>query len=467
MRGLRRGELIFLRGENEVYQYTFYDLIFRIFRYFLTKNTMKAISSVQELPSSSSVSSDNNSSNSSNIIDEIKHSSSSSIRRSKVLLMYAILAFAILCTSTGILWFKAQTGTAAVSKASWRLQATILVMLPAMLLELKSLDLKGRLKCRDATFQYGVITGVVLGIHYAFVAYSVQNTSLPHAILSCNCPPLFLVFADILRYMISMLLFKNTTTDFKTLDSERKERMITSAAWWISGLEEGSYIYEDNENNDKNLSVAPLRDQLPFFHPHRSRPPSFVLLLGTFVSFAGISVLVVDTTSSGGSIQEATIVGDLAGLSGSAMMALYFAIGAYARKELKISLFCWLAPVNAIAALVTTLYAVFVESADVFLWLRDGPTFLKALGGGFLAGTIGHGLANYVMTILSPLVVSVAFLIQPFFAILFGYITNLGSAPTLLTLFAAPLLIGGSFLVTVGQRGLSFTDLCSCLVSSK
>jgi len=414
-------------------------------------HTMKSISSVQELDS----------------VDEIKHSSSSSIQRSKVLLMYAILAFAILCTSTGILWFKAQTGTLAVSKASWRLQATILVMLPAMLWELRHLDLEGRLKCRDATIRYGIITGVVLGIHYAFVAFSVQNTSLPHAILSCNCPPLFLVFADILRYMISTLLFKNNITDFKTLDSQRKERMITSAAWWLSGLEEGSFIYEENENNDKDLSVAPLQDQLPFFHPQRSRPPSFVLLLGTFVSFAGISVLVVDTTSSDGLIQEATISGDLAGLLGSAMMALYFALGAYARKELKISLFCWLAPVNAIAALVTTLYAVLVESGDVLLWLNDGPTFLKALGGGFLAGTIGHGLANYVMTILSPLVVSVAFLIQPFFAILFGYLTSLGSAPTLLTLFAAPLLIGGSFLVTVGQRGVAFTDLCSCLVSSK
>jgi hypothetical protein len=144
------------------------------------------------------------------------------------------------------------------------------------------------------------------------------------------------------------------------------------------------------------------------------------------------------------------------------MMALYFALGAFARKELQISLFCWLAPVNFMAAIVTTLYAIFVESADVLLWLKDGPTFLIAVGGGFLAGTLGHGLANFVMTILSPLVVSVAFLIQPFFAVLFGYLTNLGSAPTLLTLFAAPLLIGGSGLVTIAQRGVSFSDLFSC-----
>jgi hypothetical protein len=47
------------------------------------------------------------------ITQEIKRSQSlSSKKRSgKIFVMYAILSFAILCTSTGILWFKAQTGT--------------------------------------------------------------------------------------------------------------------------------------------------------------------------------------------------------------------------------------------------------------------------------------------------------------------------------------------------------------------
>jgi hypothetical protein len=66
----------------------------------------------------------------------------------------------------------------------------------------------------------------------------------------------------------------------------------------------------------------------------------------------------------------------------------------------------------------------------------------------------------------ASLTVSVAFLIQPFFAVLFGYLTNLGSAPTLLTLFAAPLLVGGSGLVTIAQRGVSFSDLFSCFFAN-
>jgi len=392
------------------------------------------------------------------ITQEIKHSQSlSSKKRSgKIFVMYAILSFAILCTSTGILWFKAQTGTLPVAKASWRLQATLLAMIPAMSIELYHLDHERFTKWKEATFRFGLITGIVLGVHYAFVAISVQSTSLPHAILSCNCPPLFLVFADILRYSVSKFLYRNNPAEgFNSLDLERNNEGKISASWWTNGLE-GTYIFENKVMVDESTK------QLPFFHPQRSKPPSLLILLGTFVSFAGISILVVETTSSSGSTQEATILGDLSGLAGSCMMALYFALGAFARKELQISLFCWLAPVNFMAAIVTTLYAIFVESADVLLWLKDGPTFLKAVGGGFLAGTLGHGLANFVMTILSPLVVSVAFLIQPFFAVLFGYLTNLGSAPTLLTLFAAPLLIGGSGLVTIAQRGVSFSDLFSC-----
>ena len=172
---------------------------------------------------------------------------------------------------------------------------------------------------------------------------------------------------------------------------------------------------------------------------------------------------------SGGRFRNVSASGDFAGLLASLSLGLYFVASGEARKQHGVPLFCWLCPLNAVAAIATTAASAVLESASPeFLgplaWASDSYVFLIAGGSALSAGLLGHGIANFVMTQLSPLVVSVGFLLMPVFAVAQGFALGLQGAPSVVTAVAAPIVVYGAFVVSVGgrERGLSIADILMC-----
>jgi drug/metabolite transporter (DMT)-like permease len=171
-------------------------------------------------------------------------------------------------------------------------------------------------------------------------------------------------------------------------------------------------------------------------------------------------------------LREATMLGDLCGLAGSACLALYFSVSARVRRSLPV-LFAWLAVLSAVGAAVATAAGLALEgaradyqgaSALAALAGGDRRSALLALGAALTASTVGHGVANFALRFVSPLVVSVAFLAQPLIAAAQGAALQLQGPLTARALAAAPLLIVGAYLTTVGgrERGLTLADAARC-----
>ena len=221
-------------------------------------------------------------------------------------------------------------------------------------------------------------------------------------------------------------------------------------------------------------------------------PPTLLEFAGTLLCFGAVALLVSEagpapssssssaaTATDDGTVsvaaRPATVAGDLAGLLASAALAIYFVASGAVRKRLGVPLFSWLWPLHAVAALLTTVLGVALESdlpgyLGPFAWAGgDGYVFGIALGSALTAGMLGHGIANLVMSQLSPLIVSVSFLGQPLLATLIGYGLGLQAMPSALAFVAAPLLIGGAFLTTIGarERGLSVADVLRCRIAGR
>ena len=229
-----------------------------------------------------------------------------------------------------------------------------------------------------------------------------------------------------------------------------------------------------------NPAVLP---PLPWLSVATSPAPTSLELLGTLLCLAGIGLLVAEAEAAGsggggkggGRFRNATVSGDASGLLASLCLGIYFVASGEARKRQGLPLWCWLCPLNAVAAVATTAASAAIERNDAeFLgalaWAEPGGqrVFLLAAGSAVTAGCLGHGLANFVMATLSPLVVSVGFIAMPLSAIAQGVALGLQAAPSAISLAAAPVIIYGAYLTSVGgrERGLAVLDALLCRLGS-
>jgi drug/metabolite transporter (DMT)-like permease len=402
-----------------------------------------------------------------------------------VALPYLLLLTAATSASTGTTWFALQEGTP-VWKAAWRMQLTVLMQLPLLAWEVRRMEPALYARWRAATLALTLPTGVVLGTHFALVAASVQSTSLAHAILACNCPPLFLIAAAISRYLLGRAVWGASAADFGKLAEEpaavggvKGAAVEGEDAWGQGGAGSSAASATVTVTPAASPAAGPrslsalLAWGRAYVHPARALPPTRIEVSGALLSFRGITLLVAGSSSPAGGVERGvTAGGDLLGVAASAMLALYFTVGGRLRKWMP--LFSWLCPLHASAALFTTLLALAVEPGTAatygaLAWGSDARVLGYAAGAAVFAGMIGHGLANYVMATLSPLIVSVAMLGQPLIGSLIGYGLGVQGTPSAMTLVAAPLILAGAYATTVGtrERGLSLRDVLTCRVRGR
>lgn len=104
-----------------------------------------------------------------------------------------VLAVAVVMVSSAGAVMKSVTSAAPLALATWRLQATSIVLTPAFFFQLwqSSTETRSRiLSC--TTLPVLALSSVALAAHFGFWVFSLTATSLPHSLLFVSTPPLIL-----------------------------------------------------------------------------------------------------------------------------------------------------------------------------------------------------------------------------------------------------------------------------------
>lgn len=102
---------------------------------------------------------------------------------------WVILGIAVIAVSSAGAIFKMMDGISPILRASWRLQATSVVLFPLFFWQLKKTDFKWE----RSTFWIVIGSGACLWIHFASWVWSLDHTSLTHSLLFVTAHPLIIV----------------------------------------------------------------------------------------------------------------------------------------------------------------------------------------------------------------------------------------------------------------------------------
>jgi len=108
---------------------------------------------------------------------------------------WAQIVAAVLAISTAGIAFNQLPSIPPLRLASWRMQATSLVLCVPACREWGNLDSELKTKtCSKTTLQKLVFSGSCLGTHFGLWVVSLQSTTLAHSLLLVTCTPLVLAF---------------------------------------------------------------------------------------------------------------------------------------------------------------------------------------------------------------------------------------------------------------------------------
>ncbi|KAG9400793.1 hypothetical protein AC1031_010232 [Aphanomyces cochlioides] len=349
---------------------------------------------------------------------------------------YGVLLVAVLAMSSGGVWFALLTETPPLLQAFWRLILTVAIQVVGFVHELRSdASLDAAFWSRfQQNWLLLTIIGMALGVHFGSWGWSVAHTSLLDSLLLVCSSPLLLVVIMTLRWLYRRFVAPNAAQDTKT---DRAPR----------------------ETDDLLATEQPSSPSL--FHlivcPLNPLPPTWLEVIGSVVGFSGVLVLLISSpTSEEG--HDVTLAGNAAALLGALAILLYLEGGAGCRKWMP--LFVYALPVTAIAALELAIASLVFEGTSVWGleptsllgFLGDGRSFGLAFGAAAVSGILGHTCANLAVKFASPLVISVSILWEPLLGSAMGYMVGVQGPPDFSALIAAPLLLIGAFMVTLGGR---------------
>ncbi|KAF2073424.1 hypothetical protein CYY_005272 [Polysphondylium violaceum] len=259
---------------------------------------------------------------------------------------------------------------------------------------------------KPSSIAWLVGTGVILGIHFALWVMSLDETSLPHALLFVTSTPIMVV--------ILMLIMRKPISKGE----------IVGCILGFFGL------------------IVTLLDSLS---PH-VRSDGHSESIG---SSSGISE---------GNGEQPTVYGDILALLGAVCVVFYLFAGAKLRTWLPLFLYAF--PVTFITSVLLSISSKIFEttpipkpgqSFGVFGWMS--PDFvLLGLYLGLFPGCAGHTGMNLVIAYLEPVVISVGLLVEPPLGSLMGWVVGVSSLPGLYTFIGGIVILSGCTIVTVAAN---------------
>ena len=332
---------------------------------------------------------------------------------------YAALVVAVLAMSSGGLWFALMPESPPLMKACWRLLLTALMQAPGAALQGRSLPAGFWPRYRAALPQL-LLIGLSLGTHFGAWGWSVAHTSLAHSLLLVWSTPLLMVAV-----------------------------MAARAALHQRGLWQAL---------EEPAGAGALPPPPPAPPP---LPPTLREGAGAAAGFAGVALLLAGAEGPAGGEVAVSLAGDAAAVLGAAAIIPYLEGGAALRAW--VPLFVYALPVTLSAAAWLCLASLALEGALGATLAGTGPTALLgflgsprraglSLGAALVSGILGHTLANLALKHLSPLLIGVSCLWEPVLGSILGYLVGVQGQPSAMTAVAAPLILLGGALVTLGAR---------------
>ena len=102
---------------------------------------------------------------------------------------WIILSIAIIAVSSAGAVFKMMGDITPILRASWRLQATSVILFPMFIWQMKATDFQWN----RSTVWIIIGSGICLWIHFASWVWSLDHTSLTHSLLFVTAHPLIIV----------------------------------------------------------------------------------------------------------------------------------------------------------------------------------------------------------------------------------------------------------------------------------
>jgi len=163
------------------------------------------------------------------------------------------------------------------------------------------------------------------------------------------------------------------------------------------------------------------------------KPISNGELLGSAFGIAGTIILAIGAQESAS--DKVTILGDLASLAAAVAVAGYLSAGSKMREWMP--LFVYALPVTGIASLLLSVTAMATEGVGllksggggIFGWIASAYWW-KVVYLAVCPGLMGHTVFNTLLKWLSPIVISLALMMEPVLGSLLGWAVGVTDAPS-------------------------------------
>ena len=225
--------------------------------------------------------------------------------------------------------------------------------------------------------------------------------------------------------------------------------LATHFGSWVWSLDNTSLVHSLLFVNTHPLVVVALM-------PVMGKVVSRSHLAGVAVGFTGAAIALLEVGDGG----EVSLAGDAAAFLGAVSVVGYLLAGRYLRSERGMPIFIYAFPVTLGAGIWLSVFSVVSEGSSLSSVYLEDSIFGWTDGvwlawGAFLSlgpGLCGHTGINTVLRWISPIVVSIALLMEPVLGAIIGWIWTGEAVIWPLTVIGGTLMITGAIIVTLQER---------------
>ena len=317
------------------------------------------------------------------------------------ILIWALLCLSVIGVSCAGTMFQQIDEIPPILRASWRLQATSLLLLPLALVQWwqSSADLKQRCLEKRTIYIMG-ISGFSVGLHFGCWVLSLDMTTLTHSLLFVSMHPI----------------------------------VVASGMYVLHNLPTRIHIYMQS------------------WGMHDIRAPNRMEQFGVALGVAGAFITLLDVGSEQGR-HVATIGGDLVAFTGAVSFIAYQVCGRILRDWMPVFLYAF--PVTLLGSLLLIPVSFLLETDAAEFGVCGWATveyvyWFIALS--LIAGILGHTGLNMCLSYMAPLLVCSAVQLEPAIGSLAGWLAFDGGLPGTWTTVGGIVLIFSVFSVSIGAH---------------
>eukprot|EP01103_Thecamoeba_quadrilineata_P008052 TRINITY_DN17840_c0_g1_i1.p1 TRINITY_DN17840_c0_g1~~TRINITY_DN17840_c0_g1_i1.p1 ORF type:complete len:400 (+),score=59.51 TRINITY_DN17840_c0_g1_i1:29-1201(+) len=331
------------------------------------------------------------------------------------IIAYICLGIAVCAAGCAAIGLRALENVPPLLRSGWRQALVLVPLFPLFMYTYAKSTPEVKAHFKEQRILLGFLSsGIALWVHFGFWTWSIDLTSITHALLFVCSTPVVLVIGIWLVYAIKevfLLLY------FRTYQIGYYEAYPNSI--WL-----------------------------------KLNHPSVWETLGMIVAFVGFGLTTLDTEEGG----EASIFGDFIAFLGAVSFVPYLLLGMVVRRG--IPTFLYVFPVYAVSAFFLIGSSLILEDTtfvglterSVFGWMSSWYLFGWTLGLALVPSLLGHTLINFCLEYIDPVIISISLLLEPIIASFIAWMIGFTEAPDVWTYVGGFILTVALIFVTLATK---------------